>query len=196
MSSKVHYCLTTSADLLTLDPKSIRILEILKTSDASSLYKINKDGIHHVLKVVCREPGTGVVPYYHGYFERRDPADFNPHLKLFTMDNYHSPTILLEFLPGKEELDCVSYSGGRFEKTVRALREVHKASVQHYYVYPRKVLNVTEQKEQWAEDGKRVWVYFDVAMTYPRWEAMSEKGVEYCHYEEDIFKGLEIMLVS
>lgn len=73
----------------------------------------------------------GAVPYYHSYFERLNPADFDLHLKHFTTDKHQPPTILLEFLPGVEELNCASYSEGRFEKAVRALGEVHRALVQH-----------------------------------------------------------------
>lgn len=42
-------------DLLHLDPEFINILDMLKDSEASTIYKIKKDDVHYVLKVV-RQP--------------------------------------------------------------------------------------------------------------------------------------------
>lgn len=41
-----------------------------------------------------------------------------------------------------------------------------------------------------------MWIDFNVAMTYPCREAMPEKQVEYCDYEEEVFKSYGIMLVN
>lgn len=51
----------------------------------------------------------------------------------------------------------------------------------------------------WAEGAKcgerAVWIYFDVAMTYPCRGAMPKK-VGYCGYEKNVFKSHEAMLVG
>ena len=54
-----------------------------------------------------------LVPYYYGYIDRLDPANFQPHLDRFTNDIHHPRAILLEYLQDIEELNCVNYSDER-----------------------------------------------------------------------------------
>ena len=131
----------------------------------------------------------GVVPYYHGFFDRLDPARFQPHLNHFANDNYSPRAILLEYLPDTEELNCVNYSDERFQKAIDGLKEIHAAQIHHYDLYPKNILIVHGSPE------RVVWIDFDVAMIFPN-NATVGSPDEYCKYECELVKSLGELLVS
>lgn len=119
----------------------------------------------------------GSVPYYHGYFDQLDPARFEPHLNHFKDDANNPSAILLEYLEGTEELNCVNYSDTRWKMVMSGLQDIHSALVHHHDIYPKNILIVRGPPE------RVVWIDFDVAMTFPNKQSINSQAEEYFDYE-------------
>ncbi|KAL4913046.1 hypothetical protein BDW62DRAFT_214558 [Aspergillus aurantiobrunneus] len=77
-----------------------------------------------------------IVPYFHGYIDRMDPAAFHPALRSF-------------YLPNAESLNCVNYSESLFPQAIEGRKEIHQACVAHEDIYP----NFGEHLKQDQKDG-------------------------------------------
>ena len=131
----------------------------------------------------------GLVPQYYGHIDRLDPASFRPHLDHFADDMLNPRAILLEYLQGTEELNCVNFSDDRFQTAIHGLGEIHGALVHHHDVYPKNILIVHEPIE------RVVWIDFDVAMTFLVKESMGSQAEEYFKYEMELAKSFGDLLV-
>lgn len=126
----------------------------------------------------------GLVPTFHGYFDRIDPSAFKPPLEHFVHDKYQPSAILLEFLPNAEKLDCENYSEDLFRYAVDGIKKIHGAFVHHHDIYPRNMLVVS---------GNRiVWTDFDVSTTF---SSMGPREKAYCQYETELVKSFGRKLV-
>ncbi|KAB8244773.1 hypothetical protein BDV35DRAFT_382044 [Aspergillus flavus] len=183
------------SDLVAFDPSSLRTGKELKSSEASSIFEVELRG--HRYFHDNGDPGNlhsfgvceqGVVPYYHGYIDRLDPARFQPHLNHF-MNDIHAPNaILLEYLEDTEELNCVNYSGDRLQAAIVGLREIHSALIHHRDVYPKNILIVRGPPE------RVVWIDFDVAMTFDSTKPMGYQADEHCDFEIELVKSFGRLL--
>ncbi|CDM28339.1 unnamed protein product [Penicillium roqueforti FM164] len=85
---------------------------------------------------------SGLVPRCYGYIDRLDPSSFRPHLDHFLTDEMHPRAIILEYLEGAEELNCVNYSEERLQLAIQGMKEIHRALINHHDVYPKNILIV------------------------------------------------------
>ncbi|KAF9251797.1 hypothetical protein DTO006G1_2597 [Penicillium roqueforti] len=83
---------------------------------------------------------SGLVPRCYGYIDRLDPSSFRPHLDHFLTDEMHPRAIILEYLEGAEELNCVNYSEERLQLAIQGMKEIHRALINHHDVYPKNIL--------------------------------------------------------
>ncbi|PLB43416.1 hypothetical protein P170DRAFT_451430 [Aspergillus steynii IBT 23096] len=196
-----------SSDALNTSPGLLQIGKELGRSEASSIFEVEIQGTRYAMEVFHDngDPGftekgcdlnrfrcelrayrnlrlfgvcdRGSVPYYHGYFDRLDPARFQPHLNHFVDDVNNPSAILLEYLEDTEELNCVNYSDDRFRVVIRGLKEIHGALVHHRDIYPKNILIVRGPPE------RVVWIDFDVAVTFPDKQSVNSQAEGYFDYE-------------
>lgn len=91
---------------------------------------------------------SGYVPYCYGFIDRLDPKFFSPRLNHFKNDAFQPQAIVLELLADPEPLNCVNYSIDRFVRVLRGIREIHRARIRHYDVYPKNILIVPGEPER------------------------------------------------
>ncbi|KAI2729561.1 hypothetical protein DTO027I6_1570 [Penicillium roqueforti] len=120
---------------------------------------------------------SGLVPRCYGYIDRLDPSSFRPHLDHFLTDEMHPRAIILEYLEGAEELNCVNYSEERLQLAIQGMKEIHRALINHHDVYPKNILIVPSRPE------RVVWIDFDVAMSFKTQDSMGRKGQLECEHE-------------
>ncbi|KAL4958155.1 hypothetical protein BDW69DRAFT_191126 [Aspergillus filifer] len=116
----------------------------------------------------------GFVPRYYGFGERVDPSlpQFQPFLAQFERDEFHRRGIVLEYLEGAENLNCVNYT-----ETLNILLE--------YLACPGGPGRGT---------GDRLtWVYFDVATMFDGENPRPEQRA-YSEYEIPLLGGLGELL--
>ncbi|OAX79916.1 hypothetical protein ACJ72_05759 [Emergomyces africanus] len=206
-------------DLLCPDPDSIYIRREICRSQASSVFEIEVHGIRYAMKLFHDngDPGftkkgrdlnrfrcelnayrnlhafgvceRGFVPRYYGYIDRFGEIRA-PQLNAFANDRYRPRAILLEYLSGAEELNCVNYSTHRFREAMIGMKEIHSALIHHNDIYPKNILIVPGTPE------RVVWIDFDVATTFPHRESMSCQELEYCAYEDELVASFGELLVS
>lgn len=133
--------------------------------------------------------GSGHVPYCYGFIDRLDPSLFSPHLDHFAGDEFHPQAIVLDLLADPEPLNCVNYSIDRFVGVLRGIREIHRARILHYDIYPKNILIVPGEPE------RVVWVDFDVAKTFSATENLDSKTKELFADEEILAASLGDLLV-
>ncbi|PWY76046.1 hypothetical protein BO94DRAFT_605254 [Aspergillus sclerotioniger CBS 115572] len=199
-------------DALNISLDLLQIGKELKRSEASSIFEVEIEGTRYAMKVFHDngDPGftekgrdlnrfrcelrayrnlrrfgvcdRGSVPYYHGYFDQLDPAQLAPHLNHYMEDINNPSVILLEYLEGTEELNCVNYSDDSFQIALRGLQDIHSALV-HHDIYPKNILIVRGPPERRETPERVVWIDFNVAMTFTDKQSISWKEEEYFNYE-------------
>ena len=195
-----------SGPLREIDPSTINIVAHITSSDASSIFEVEVDGQKYVLKLFHDngDPGyaengrdlnrfrcefnayeklvtsgvceSRVVPKFHGYIDRVDPALFYPTLKHFAHDKFQPRGMLLEYLPNAESLNCVNFLDALFPQAIEGMKEIHKAGVHHQDIYPKNILLVR------GNPDRLVWIDFDFATTFtdlePEQLALSDHEIE------------------
>ncbi|QSS61137.1 protein kinase superfamily domain-containing protein [Histoplasma capsulatum] len=134
---------------IEIDPTKIKFIKELKTSEASSIFHVNYDGMPRVLKV------------FYGYTLSLRPTALAPHLDVFQHDSGLPSAILMEYLPNPLVMNCITYSKERMAKAVKGIQQIHSALVEHNDPYPKNIMIVPDDSE------RVVWIDFDVAITYP-----------------------------
>ncbi|PLB47132.1 hypothetical protein P170DRAFT_511778 [Aspergillus steynii IBT 23096] len=202
---------TTSTPLAEVDPSKIKIIRGISYSDASSIFEVDLDGQKYALKLYHDEgePGyskkgrdlnrfrceygayqkliasgacdSGFVPKCYGYIDRVDPAAFHPAFDNFAQDKMKPRAILLEYLPNAESLNCVKYSDTLFPQAIEGMKEIHRAGVYHYDVWPRNLLLVR------GTPDRLVWSDFDVAMTFTDF---GPQQLARCEHEIALVQGI------
>lgn len=206
-----------SGPLREIDPSTIKIIGHITTSDASSIFEVEVDGEKYVLKLFHDngDPGYAengrdlnrfrcefnayeklvasgvsefrVVPKFHGYIDRVDPALFYPTFQHFAYDNFQPRGMLLEFLPNAESLNCVNFSDALFPQAIEGMKEIHKAGVHHRDIHPKNILLVRGNPE------RLVWIDFDVATTFTD---LHPEQLARSNHEIELVEGLGDALVK
>lgn len=196
--------------LLKPELSKIHIRREITFSNASSIFEIELDGATYAMKLYHDNGGPGYtktgrdlnryrcelnaylnlleygvcdrgyVPYFYGYIDRLDPAMYQPDSRRFLHDKLHPRAILLEYLPDAESLNCVNYLKSLYCMAIEGMKQIHGAHVHHRDIYPKNILLVP------GEEGRVVWIDFDVATTF---DSMGPSERRYCEYEDELVAG-------
>ncbi|OAT12442.1 hypothetical protein BDBG_07780 [Blastomyces gilchristii SLH14081] len=147
---------------IEIDPTKIKFIKELKTSEVSSIFHVNYDGMPRVLKVFHNDEDAGYADdEFYGYTLSLHPTALVPHLDAFQHDAGLSSAILMEYLLNPLIMNCITYSKERMAKAVKDIQQIHSALVEHNDPYPKNIMIVPDDPE------RVVWIDFDVAITYP-----------------------------
>ncbi|KAJ5503892.1 hypothetical protein N7463_006766 [Penicillium fimorum] len=97
----------------------------------------------------------GIVPRVYGAIKNLDPKLHEPHLDMFSKDEYPPKAIFLEYIPDMKMMRWSRFTKKRIENFRKGLQEIHQASVLRGDVHPRNMI-VVEGDPEWA-----IWIDFD-----------------------------------
>ncbi|RAK82031.1 uncharacterized protein BO72DRAFT_523905 [Aspergillus fijiensis CBS 313.89] len=194
------------AEELELSPSELTFLETFKEGESSLICKVAVHGMDCVMKVfheytkrewdnpdieisMCMREVTayerlkakglcarGVIPDYYGYMTFADLTLW-PELHMFTDDELPPKAILIECVPGMQQLELINYTQSRVKTLRNVLSEINAAKVLHSDIAPRNMMVCSGETE------RVLWIDFDLSVVFPEDEPLTEEHQEWVEDE-------------